>query len=622
MFNKNKINLSQNPIESTQSSIIREFNNIESALIKLNLMKSLHTKISLEAITSKKRSQSAQIAQKISTLIKILESNDITASNQLLELIRTRLSHNIKIYEGDIQAELVSLVIDSVFPINSNIYGLKTDTGEINKGVGLNSIEKPLFNIERFNILMSILKQLGNAELDPQGKWELQNVIHIRGESDTKTWREYSYTLVELVDKDIIILESFLDDNIGFIIDSSRFHPVNKHDYIMSLSKSELKQLDHVYEYTHNKGYKFNILEIIYSIINQEKSENDSEHKNPITPKANTNEVIDTTLRWDNIINYIRTYGKRPSAVSNNPLIKSYGQLIHRYVSTGYKLGLTEIKEIEFKEALNIPEEIDTLRWDNIIDYIKAHGERHPSHSNHPLLKSHAQTLSKYISTGTKKGMLENQEKELFVKLKMVDDINKLRWDNLIEYIKAHGKTPSRNSNNKFLKSLNVLLLSYTSNDSNKGITEYQEKELNKILDTIDSIDTLRWDNIIDYIRTYGKRPPQKSKLASPLVKHLGFILNSFNSKGMKKGLTKRQESDLNELLLMFDTIDTLRWDNIIDYIIEHKKPPSTVSKNPYIKSLGVATRGYISRGLNRGMTEKQEKRLNDLGIISKKGNS
>jgi len=66
--------------------------------------------------------------------------------------------------------------------------------------------------------------------------------------------------------------------------------------------------------------------------------------------------------------------------------------------------------------------------------------------------------------------------------LELLDEIEKQRWDNIIEFIRSQGRIPSANSKDDFKKSLGITLNHYKAKKTKKGLDSEQEENLKKLL--------------------------------------------------------------------------------------------------------------------------------------------
>jgi len=113
--------------------------------------------------------------------------------------------------------------------------------------------------------------------------------------------------------------------------------------------------------------------------------------------------------------------------------------------------------------------------------------------------------------------------------------------------ITSSRKRPSQRSENELEKSLAEILAAYISKGRKVGLSPEKEAELQEELRKLEQIDIQRWDNIIDFIRSNGKRPSQRSE--NELEKSLAVTLATYISKGLKVGLSPEKEEKLKQVL-------------------------------------------------------------------------
>jgi hypothetical protein len=155
--------------------------------------------------------------------------------------------------------------------------------------------------------------------------------------------------------------------------------------------------------------------------------------------------------------------------------------------------------------------------------------------------------LNRYEYESRKLGLSPDKEQELQNLLESLSMQNTQRWDNIIEYIRTHGKTPSSTSANLLEKHWGKLLGKYITRNSKLGLNEDQEIILQEELKKLNQADEQRWDNIIDFIRYNRRKPSITSK--NPLEKSIGNLLASYIYISRKKDLSPEKELLLQEEL-------------------------------------------------------------------------
>jgi hypothetical protein len=182
------------------------------------------------------------------------------------------------------QLKIIELV-DTYFPVTLDQFGLSTKDGNILQGArGGDLYEKPRLSMERFTTFMSLLEELGYVTIDsssgnPSYTYSA-NLDVDRGQNDSDTIREYSYVATTLRDKQITLLENFVQGNRLFIVDLDamkqecdsyeKVFPVNPsqvHKILLSKTKSELLELPYAVGVVHSDNMIHEVTEIIQILL-------------------------------------------------------------------------------------------------------------------------------------------------------------------------------------------------------------------------------------------------------------------------------------------------------------------------------------------------------------------
>jgi hypothetical protein len=147
--------------------------------------------------------------------------------------------------------------------------------------------------MERFTTFMSLLEKLGYVSIDSSSgnpSYTFSANLDIdRGQNDSDTIREYSYVATTLRDKQITLLENFMQGNRLFVVDLDamkqeydsyeKVFPVNSsevHKILLSKTKSELDKVPYGVGVVHSDNMIHEVTEIV-QIMMEDKMATSSE---------------------------------------------------------------------------------------------------------------------------------------------------------------------------------------------------------------------------------------------------------------------------------------------------------------------------------------------------------
>ena len=171
-------------------------------------------------------------------------------------------------------------MIAKYFPINSDSFGLQTNSnlGGVREGGGNSTLESPEFNAEYLNNLLLILAYFENAKENADGSFSLTGIAHTRGQDNPDTIRKHSYTVIEIADKEISFVESFVSGNALYIIDmrklkaeisTTNLSSEQIRRDILDNSKTDLNAASYSTRFEHYAGYEDRIIECIEELLAQ-----------------------------------------------------------------------------------------------------------------------------------------------------------------------------------------------------------------------------------------------------------------------------------------------------------------------------------------------------------------
>jgi hypothetical protein len=176
-------------------------------------------------------------------------------------------------------------LVDTYFPVTLDQFGLATEAGNTLQGERAGALyEKSSLSMERFTTFMSLLEELGYVLIDFSGKNPTytfsDNLAIDRGQNDSDTIREYSYVATTLRDKQITLLENFVQGNRLFVVDLDameqefdnyeKVFPVNSreiHKILLSKTKSELDELPYAVGVVHSDNMIHEVTEIVQIML-------------------------------------------------------------------------------------------------------------------------------------------------------------------------------------------------------------------------------------------------------------------------------------------------------------------------------------------------------------------
>jgi hypothetical protein len=494
--------------------------------------------------------------------------------------------------------------------------------------------------------------------------------VYTRGQQNEETMRKHSYTFITLKDHHITIAESFVYGNVLFVIDSqTEFNTPTSyekiktyHEDLLQLTKDELELVPNATKFEHTKNWKQEVIKYIEQRIQNRENEGVEQEINYVldseintidsgtfTPISVVEERIE---RWEELIDTIISVKKLPSTRSKDPKEAKLGSIISQYKSKGLRSGMTDEQEswLNARDIRPITDEEKDLKkeqrkknWDAIIEFITTHNRLPSAISKDPKEAKLGRIFDNYKSKGQKSGMTDEQESWLnshdirpttLEEKDLKKEQRKKSWDAIIEFITTHNRHPSAISKDPEEARLGSIISQYKSTGIKSGMTDEQESWLNSHdirPTTLEEKDLKKeqmkknWEEIIEFITTHNRHPSTMSKDTKEAK--LGKIINHYKSKGIKSGMTDKQESWLNshDIRPITDEEKDLKkeqrkksWDATIEFITTQNRQPSAKSKDPQEARLGRNISQYKSTGLRSGMTDEQEAWLNKAGVFTK----
>jgi hypothetical protein len=354
-------------LSSATQELLAKFATIESAQICIS---DQLTKLNSFLKTATNRRQKTFFQDAIDRLTSLLDSlsNPTTASHQLT-IIQRNITQGKNLSQTT-QEENTQDLIESYFPINSFVSGLATEGSfQTPTGNGSGSFELPQLEQSYLTGILEILNHFGN------------NTVYTRGKQNEETIKKHSYTFVTLKDHHITIAESFVYGNVLFVIDSqTEFNTPTSHEKIktyhedlLQLTKEELKLVPNATKFEHTQNWKHEVIHYIEQIIVQRNSqlqntelvdaidttptqierEEEMEVKNDMMD-GNFSPISKEEIRielWEELIEYITTQNREPSATSKDPKEAKLGRIISQYKSSGIRSGMTDEQESWLNKA-------------------------------------------------------------------------------------------------------------------------------------------------------------------------------------------------------------------------------------------------------------------------------
>jgi superfamily II DNA or RNA helicase len=352
---------------------------------------------------------------------------------------------------------------------------------------------------------------------------------------------------------------------------------------------------------------------------------------------------------YDDVIQFIEKYKKRPNKRSNNITEKKLGTWIGTQLNS-YKQNKESMKDDDkrikweefiekYKEYMMDFDEIWYQTYDDVIQFIEKYKKRPSTISKNITEKKLGTWIGTQLNSykQNKKSMKDDDKRikweELNEKYKEYmmdfDEIWYQTYDDVIQFIEKYKKKPSTISKNITEKKMGMWisqqLTNYKQNknsmkDDDKRIKweELNEKYKEYMMD-FDEIWYQTYDDVIQFIEKYKKRPNKRSNniTEKKLGTWIGTQLNSYkqNKYSMKDDDKRIKWEEFIEKYKEYMMDNNEQWyqiyDDVIQFIKKYKKRPNKRSSDITEKKLG----SWISNQIqnykqNKLLIKDDDKRL------------
>ena len=346
---------------------------------------------------------------------------------------------------------------------------------------------------------------------------------------------------------------------------------------------------------------------------------------------------IDNYTIWNNTLSELKTYldtnKKRPSNISKDPKIKTLGKWVSHQTTNYSKKAYIMSDPIiysawnEFTSSPQYSEYFldNNTAWNNTLSELKTYLDTNKKRPNTRDKDPKIKALGKWIQTQTtnysKKAQIMSDPTiysawELFISSPVYSEYfidNNTAWNNSLSelktYLDTNKKRPIQQSKDPKIKTLGKWVSHQTTNYSKKAQIMSDPTIYSAWNDFISSPqyseyfldNNTAWNNTLSELKTYldtnKKRPIQQSK--DQKIKALGLWIQTQTANYSKKAYIMSDPiiySAWNDFISSpqyseYFIDNNTAWNNSLSelktYLDADKKKPSTVDKDPKIKTLG-----------------------------------
>ena len=260
----------------TEKSSLK-FGSVAVALSKIEGLVAATKHIAQYAPRAVDKANALKLVSELSEIVGLL--SNISTALAALESINENLAKGVKLKDINSQS-VITQTIAKYFPINSDSFGLQTNSnlGGVREGSGNSTLESPEFNAGYLNNLLLILAYFENAKEKTDGSFTLTGIAHTRGQDNPDTIRKHSYAVIEITDKEISFVESFVTGNALYIIDmrnlkaeisTTNLSPEQIRRDILDNSKTDLSAASYSTRVEHYAGYEDRAIGCIEELLAQ-----------------------------------------------------------------------------------------------------------------------------------------------------------------------------------------------------------------------------------------------------------------------------------------------------------------------------------------------------------------
>lgn len=659
----------------TEKSSLK-FGSVAVALSKIEGLVAATKHIAQYAPRAVDKANALKLVSELSEIVGLL--SNISTALAALESINENLAKGVKLKDINSQS-VITQTIAKYFPINSDSFGLQTNSnlGGVREGSGNSTLESPEFNAGYLNNLLLILAYFENAKEKTDGSFTLTGIAHTRGQDNPDTIRKHSYAVIEITDKEISFVESFVTGNALYIIDmrnlkaeisTTNLSPEQIRRDILDNSKTDLNAASYSTRVEHYAGYEDRVIGCIEELFDQrerdreiveicerEETEVTETIDQPTTVIQQDNQHVLDRLKGGTMIEIVedkpkrreqRTYEQRisellefvkntgnvPSESSKDREESCLAVLFYKLKSgLNFKGKLTAEDKLALEEA-GYSFETKTPRTyeetiSELLDFVKRNGTLPKANSSDDEMSLYSALINLRIGNTFKDRFSDEDKQKLrdvgYTTEKMTKTYEETISE-LLKFVEINGFIPNKISENKEEVSLFEAFTGLKLNNRFKDqLADQDKKALESVGYSFEIRKTRTYEEMVsellEFAKRYGVLPNVNSE--DKIEASLGGVFSNLKSDNNYEGrITEEDKLALEAAGYNFEVQKTRTYKETIEGLLAFPKDndgrlPLQTSKNKDESRLANAF-----RSLKKGASSKDEfndgdkQRLRDAG--------
>ena len=267
--------------------------------------------------------------------------------------------------------------------------------------------------------------------------------------------------------------------------------------------------------------------------------------------------------------------------LSKEAFLKSYGDYLRRYLHTEHFIErLVTLLDQNPSEVIPEPDRELGTQWIRLAEYLGTHFAR-PNYSRDYEL--YALLNKKFVRQGYVEGLTAELRATICHRLQDIEDAEMQVWLNIGDYMLHYLKFPGNGRKYPwFVRRLAIKWFNFRQDGHRKGLDVHTEAWLTRLAETLEAADHQTWENLLDYMCAHQRRPLDSEARRSLLVKAMRskflYFVHGKNATPEDVAPT-RALTEIPRLLTQFDRIETLKWENLCDFIEHYEAFPSSTTR-------------------------------------------